>query len=120
MRAEPCQRADKGRDRHNRGAIDENHGALPCRGATEDARGFTIVASAGMLQSRAMADQATRMRNPIGFRRHLSKGRPAEELRQRAAFEAEQALLRVQLAENQLELRCAVMTRFVRSRASVI
>ena len=57
---------------------------------------------------------------PIGFRRHISKGRPAEELRQRAGFEAEQALLRVERAENQLELRCVVMTRFVRSRASVI
>ena len=50
MRAEPGQRADKGRERHDRGAIDENHGALPCRGATEDARGFTNLASAGMLQ----------------------------------------------------------------------
>ena len=50
MRAEPGQRADKGRDRKNRGAIDENHGALPCRGATEDARRFTNLASAGMLQ----------------------------------------------------------------------
>src|SRR5271165_396956 len=53
MGGEPGQRADKGRDRHNRGAIDENHGALPCRGATEDARGFTILASAGMLKRTA-------------------------------------------------------------------
>src|SRR5271167_1287426 len=34
--AEPDQRADKGRDRQNHGATDENHGALACRGATED------------------------------------------------------------------------------------
>ena len=76
MRAEPGQRADKGRDRHNRGAIDENHGALPCRAATEDARGFTILASAGMLQGPAVgADgEATCMRKPIGFRRRRVAG----------------------------------------------
>ena len=110
MRAEPCQRADKGRHRHNRGAIDENHGALPYHRATEDARGFTILVSAVMLRSPATSTQATRTRNPIGFRRRLSKGRPPKNCSSAPVVEVEQGLLRVELAENQLELRCVVMT----------
>src|SRR5208337_1300921 len=57
---------------------------------------------------------------PLGFAVIYQKVAPPKNCDSAPAFEAEQALLRVERAENQLELRCVVMTRFVRSRASVI
>ena len=56
----------------------------------------------------------------LGFAVIYQKVAPPKNCDSASAFEAEHALLRVERAENQLELRRVVMRRFVRSRASVI
>jgi hypothetical protein len=56
----------------------------------------------------------------LGFAVIYQKVAPPKNCDSAPAVKAEQALLRVWRAQDQLELRCVIRTRFVRSRASVI
>ena len=83
------QRADEGRDRHDRGAIDENHGALPCLGRRRMREGSQSWQALACCKGRQRAPTASRSSDmharadwvspqACGWGR-LSAGRPVRE-----------------------------------------